>query len=168
MTPVPLRRSLLYPLLAAGLLLAGCGTVDGLLGEAPPSDPAEAQIARFTGQGFTLVSDGRSSGGPSALRYQGSPDGVIACAPSGGSPTPTDQAGNATTADGRYTVIQSGHVAAYVIVTPEGGLRGLYVNDLLRRVTTSDGTLVARQLETIEFPPGGSGRFSGGLTCRPA
>lgn len=153
---------------AVALLLAGCGSIGGIIDDDTPSDPAVAAIARLTGQGFTITSDGRATGEPVALRYDGLPGRVVACAPSGGRAAVTDQSGTATTPDGRYAVTQAGHVAAYVIVTPDGGLRGLYVNDVTRLVASADGTVLARQIETIEFPPGGSARFGNGVTCQPA
>ena len=145
------------------LVLAGCG---GGVPGTKPKDPAEAQVARLTGQGFTVVSNGLASGGPAVLRYQGSPAAVIACG-SGGKAKATDQSGTATSSDGLYTVTQTGQVAAYVIVSPSGDLRGTYVNSLARTVAAGDGTVVAKQLETIQFPTGGAGTFRNGLTCQP-
>jgi hypothetical protein len=121
----------------------------------------------LVGQGFVIVSDGRASAEATALRYQGGPAPVLTCQPPGGRAAAGEQSGSASSPDGRYTITQAGQVTAYVIVTPEGGLRGLYVNHLVRLVATSDGTVVARQLEKIEFPPGGSARFGNGVTCRP-
>ena len=144
------------------LVLAGCG--GGIPGTAP-KDPAEAQVARLTGQGFTVISNRLASGGPAVLSYQGSPAAVIACG-SGGKAKATDQSGTATSADGLYTVTQTGQLAAYLIVGPTGDLRGTYVNSLARTVATSDGTLVARQLETVQFPPEGAGTFRNGMTCQ--
>lgn len=146
------------------LALAGCGL--GVSG-AKPEDPAEAQVARLTEQGFTVVSNDLGTGGPAVLRYKGSPATVVACGSGGGKVGPTDQSGTATSSDGLYTVTQTGQVAAYLIVAPTGGLRGTYVNSLARTVATSDGTVVARQLETIQFPPSGAGTFRNGLTCQP-
>ena len=54
-----------------------------------------------------------------------------------------------------------------MIVAPTGDLRGTYVNSLARTVAASDGTVVAKQLETIEFAPGGAGTFRNGVTCQP-
>jgi hypothetical protein len=147
--------------LPLALVLTGCG-----VGERAPKDPVEAQIARLTEQGFTIVSDGRSTGAPTALRYQGTPEAVITCQREGGRSAATDQSGTAASSDGRYTVTQAGEVAAYVIVAPSGDLRGLYINDVVRTVATSGGNVVARQLEKIEFPPGNSGRFRNGVSCQ--
>lgn len=154
-------------LLGAALALAACGASIPEIPGGTPDDPVEAQIARLVEQGFTVVSDQRSSGGPTALQFQGSPAAVLTCQPAGGRTAATDQAGSAPSADGRYVVTQAGTASAYIIVLPNAGLRGLYINDLSRTVTTSGGTVVARQAETIEFPPGGSGRFRNGVTCQP-
>jgi hypothetical protein len=154
-------RCAAFGALVLALAVSGCGGVPG--GE--PQDPGEAQIARLTGQGFTVISDDRSSGGPAVLRYQGSPAGVIACQSGGGRASATDQSGTATSSDGLYTVSQTGQVAAYLIVDPTGGLRGTYVNTLSRTVA-SGGIMVAKQLETIQFPPGGAGTFRNGVTCQ--
>lgn len=154
-----LRPAALYltPLLLA---LAACATT--------PRDPEAAQIARLTGQGFAIVADGRDSDGPTALRYQGSPAGVVACRQGeGGGFASTDQAANARTADGK-TVSRRGEVDAYVIVEPTGALRGLYVNTLTTSVSDPGGRVVARKLEKASFAPDGTGRFPDGLTCRAA
>lgn len=148
---------LLAPLLLA---LAACAT--------GPADPEAAQIARLTGQGFAIVADGRGAGGPTALRYQGAPAGVIACrqGDSGGFAA-TDQAASLRGADGR-TVARRGEVAAYVVVEPSGALHGLYVNSIVSSVSDPGGRVVARKLEKVTFAPDGTGRFPGGLTCRAA
>ena len=146
--------------LALSLGLAACGAKT-------PSDPADAQIARLVSQGFRIVSDGRDSGAPTALQYDGTPLAVITCAPPGGRAGPTDLAGSATSADGRFTVAQTGAVDAYVIVAPDGQSRGVYVTSVQRSVAASGGAPVAKQVEKIEFPPGGAGQFRNGVTCQP-
>ena len=161
------RRTGAATLLTALLTLAACGAALPDLPGGTPDDPAEAQVARLVGQRFTIVSDQRSAGGPAALRFEGSPAAVLTCDTAGGRAAATDQSGSASSDDGRYVVNQTGRVAAYVVVLPTASLRGIYVNDLSRTVTTSDGTVVARQVETIEFAPGGSGRFRNGVTCQP-
>jgi hypothetical protein len=135
-------------------------------GAREPEDPESAHVSRLLEQGFAIVSDGRADSAPTALRYQGNPAPVVACQADGGRFRATDQAGSATTPDGRFVVEQAGEVAAYVIVADSGGLRGVYENHVLRNVSTPDGRLVARQLEKIEFAPTGTGRFRNGVTCR--
>ena len=154
-------------LLGATLALAACGASIPEIPGGAPDDPLEAQIARLVGQGFTVVSDQRGSGGATALQFRGNPAAVLTCDAAGGRSAATDQTGSAPSADGRYVVSQTGTVSAYVLVLPTAGLRGIYINDLSRTVTTSDGSVVARQVETIEFPPGGSGQFRNGVTCQP-
>lgn len=149
----------LAAVLGLGLALAACG-------ENTPSDPAEAAIARLSGQGFAIVSDGRGAGQPTALQYEGPPAAVTACGPAGGRAGPTDLAGTASSADGRYAVTQTGQAAAYVIVGPAGETRGIYIVSVERSVATADGVPVARQVEKIEFPPGGAGQFRNGVSCQ--
>lgn len=100
------------------------------------------------------------------LRFQGDPASVIECQPSGGRMAATDQSGSAPTADGQHVVTQKGEVAAYLIVVDGGGLRGIYVNSLYRTVAAADGRLVANQIETISFEPGGHAAFRNGVTCQ--
>ncbi|MFO1106667.1 MAG: hypothetical protein U1E34_11245 [Amaricoccus sp.] len=151
----------------APLLLALLGLAVGCAPTAKtPADPESAAVERLVAQGFTLVSDGRGQPGSSVLRFQGDPASVIECQPPGGRMAATDQSGSAPTADGQHVVTQKGEVAAYLIVVDGGGLRGIYVNSLYRTIAATDGRLVASQIETISFEPGGRAAFRNGVTCQ--
>lgn len=152
---------------SAAALLALVGLAAGCAPTAKaPADPESAAVERLVAQGFTLAADGRGQPASTILRYQGDPAAVLQCQAPGGRMAATNQTGTAPTADGQYAVTQKGEVAAYLIVTDTGGLRGLYVNSLYRTVATTEGRVVANQIEKIEFAPGSTATFRNGVTCQ--
>ena len=141
------------------LALAGCG------GGGLTTGGSEAeQVSRLMSQGFTLVADGRGTEAASALRYNGPPGRTIVCRTGSGGFGGVSASNAVRRAS--YAASQTGGVRAHVVVGDGGGLSGLYVYHVERRVTTPGGALAAREFEKIEFRPGETGRFSSGTTCR--
>ncbi|MGB5560204.1 MAG: hypothetical protein WBN04_19595 [Paracoccaceae bacterium] len=139
------------------LLAASCVQV--------PDTPESAAVSRLKSQGFTLVSDGRSSDQPSALTYSGDPAAVIVCGSKAKGYTAAAQTKSITARNG-LKVKQTGLVDAYVIVANDGGQSGLYINTVTREVRSGADKLFGRQIEKIEFAPDAQGRFKDGLICK--
>lgn len=139
-------------------LIAGCADYS-----APKSEAAA--VSRLSQQGFTMVSDGRDTDQPSALRYSGSPARVISCGRVGERYSATDQSNTLQLPNG-LTATESGIVDAYVVVENDGSKRGLYVNTITREARTDAGRLAGREVEIIEFTPTGRAQFRNGLVCR--
>ena len=144
---------------AALLALTGC------TGYGPAGRSESSVVSRLAQQGFTLVSDGRSSDQPSVLRYSGDPAAAIVCGRSGGRYAAADQS-NAITATNGLRARETGVVDAHVIVNNDGSRRGLYINTVTREVRTATGALAGRQVEMIEFPATGQAAFRSGLICK--
>jgi hypothetical protein len=162
-----LHRS--FWVLATVLALGGCSSIPrwAIPTVFAPEDEETAEVARLQAQGFTIVEDGRGRDAASALRYQGTPAGVVACRSPDGRLAAADQAAEVQMADGLHVLTQRGEVDAYVVVENSGAVRGLYVNHVLTSILlAADGSVVARQFEEISFPPSGTGQFRNGLTCQ--
>lgn len=147
------------PILMSLLLVAGCTDYSA----APKSE--SAAVSRLLQQGFKMVSDGRGSDQPSALRYSGDPSRVILCGRVGGKYSATDQSKTLKLPNG-LRAKESGIVDAYVVVENDGSRRGAYFNTVTREVRTKTGKLAGRQVEYIDFTPTGRDQFRNGLVCR--
>lgn len=149
------------------VLTATCalGLLAGCVGE-PGTE--EGTVSRLAARGFEIVEDGRWTDGPSALRYDGSSAGVIACSKGGGEFMPanqdTRQVFSGTDVTSKTT---TGTVSAYVIIQDNGDASGIYVNTLETQRFRKDGSLRSTSVETAEFGPGTQGKLKNGQTCRP-
>ncbi len=154
---VSIRSFVVVPAL---ILLAACEPVLTGGGEA-------AVVNRLAAQGFTLVSDGRANDHATALSYSGTPGAIIECKKSGDQFSRVARPGAIRTTDG-LSGKESMRVDAYVIVDNNGQRRGVYSSTIVREIRTLSGKLLGREIETVDFKPGATGRFKNGLACRAA
>lgn len=154
------RFSLLRVLaLVPVLLVPGCTDYTGGTGGSE-----DAVVSNLAGKGFTLVADGRGTEAGSAMRFAGSPVAVVSCAQNGRAFPSADLSKSITTSAG-LKASQTGHVDAYLVISNEGALSGLYSVQTVREVRAPSGKLAGREIDTVEFAPGASGRFRNGMTC---
>ncbi len=146
---------------ALGVVLAGCTSF-------PIQQMSEAEhVSRLTGQGFTLVSDGRANNAPSVLQYSGPAAPVIRCFR--GDETKVDLNARDTVVSseaGKLRLVQKGQVNARVVAGQNGTVSGAYFYTVNRQVFQGR-KIAGSELETIEFAPDASASLADGARCGP-
>ena len=155
-----------YPIVRSVVLLTGAvALLAGCVGE-PGTE--EGTVSRLVARGFDVVEDGRWTDGPSALRYEGTSAGVVACSTGGGAFQTVSQDSRKTFKNTDITAeTTTGTVSAYVIIQDNGDASGIYVNTIETQKFRRDGSVRSTAAEAIEFGPGSQATFRNGQTCRP-